>query len=188
MNQEADTQRRLALAVVDHVGMPYVVKNPDPFMWDGKRAYLSRKIKAGTVCHEIAHWLLAPKWRCTKPDFGLGDGPDTRMSPMDWRLGGYPYQREKLVKWDTADREEEHVSALGLALEKALGFDWQKSADDQSWDPLDSEAYDDYGYIESEETPPTYPELAAAWQGEHYFKNGKPRCLRGFKLPEHTHG
>lgn len=78
--------------------------------------------------HELAHWLLASPRRRKHPSFGLGHPPCGKDYPL------------RFLSRDSAQREEELVSVLGILMEKTFRLPWKDTYEDHSWgDGVDSD-------------------------------------------------
>lgn len=108
---------QLGIRCVEHDGMPYT--------WNGRRLKLSDNPTASGILHEIAHWIVAPKWRRTKPGWGLGPEPSGDRCART------------LVTDEFANNEERQASVLGILYERALGLDWWDTADGHQWTERD---------------------------------------------------
>ena len=119
---------------VEEIGeySPYVKRNPTrDHMWDGKSFYLYPNNKFSSTIHELAHWLIATPKQRKLPEFGHGN-PSELV-----RIESEP------AEGVDDEATEIQASALGLAIEKHLGFpNWKKSARDHNWD-FDKDACDD---------------------------------------------
>lgn len=126
INTTPDTPRHRADAgaLVRRVGMPAIDEAPaDAFSWDG-RAVRTRS-EASVLIHEVAHWLIAPPARRSRPDFGLGAGPET----------GRVAEADAACCVDLAVKEEEEMlaSLLGILWEAALGHPAIHAFVEQNW-------------------------------------------------------
>ena len=93
------------------------------FNWDG--ATLNGASEAYVILHEIAHFMLAPRERRCRVEFGLGPGPDTRDRVAAEHAAVLP----PLAR----DEEEAKASLLGILWEAQLGQPALASFLDQNW-------------------------------------------------------
>lgn len=69
------------LSVAKEYKIPYskTVSPKNNCNWDGKKMNI-KGLKQHSICHEISHWILAPKSRRLIPEYGLGSGPNSNQS------------------------------------------------------------------------------------------------------------
>lgn len=100
----------------DNVNYSFDGKSITIYNFDGKRRSNSN------IIHDICHYIVAPKPRKNKPEYGLGPSPDT--------IG---YYGKRLVSYTAAQKEEEMASCLGIYYEKKLGLKWKATYRLHNW-------------------------------------------------------
>lgn len=115
---------RKAIKLMRDAGFPFVVVQTAPNQsWDGKIGRLITPSKSfsdlSNAIHEFAHWLVATKEDRTKPEFGLGSGPDATGNTA-------------VLNHDN-QRMEEQASLLGIAIERELGMPWKRTFCEHCW-------------------------------------------------------
>ncbi len=105
---------------------PKITEHVDETYWGGGRICLTmdgRYQSFRTAMHEFAHWLVAPKSRKNKPNFGLGL-PVTMEAPS------------QLISEKARYAEEQMASALGIHILWIMGYRDEAKYDfkDHSWD------------------------------------------------------
>lgn len=107
-------------------GIPfcYVDTWPD-YCWDGEKINVIRvhedHSEISNAIHEVGHWVVCPKSRINKPDFGLGGAIESLI------------QSTPLLKFWSANIEEMKASILGIMIEEELGFDYKKTIVVHEW-------------------------------------------------------
>ena len=99
----------------------------DNYAWNGRTIAVlhgsGEQRSDSDLIHDIAHYMLCPAKRRSKPEFGLGDNPDIECKHAD-----------ELLPTADAQAEEEQASLLGILIEKQLGLDWQVTWSNHMWD------------------------------------------------------
>lgn len=93
--------------------------------WNGKTLALvceGEPRDIDVLYHDVAHWLVCPTERRSKPDFGLGK--DVNDSGRNASL---------LVSEESINIEEREASILGIAMEHRAGLDWAKTLKLHEW-------------------------------------------------------
>jgi len=70
---------------------------------------------AADSMHDIAHWVCCPNTRKQLPEFGLGEGVDTKSR-----------YAERQCSVEEAVQEEQFASMLGILMERAAGMNWRE--------------------------------------------------------------
>jgi hypothetical protein len=93
--------------------------------WDGKTLAV-KGLTASDLCHEIAHYLIAPKHRRKLIEFGLGAGFNTGDHDLAKKC--------QKVSYSETVTEEEEASIFGILLEKHLKLRGHKTTlQDHQW-------------------------------------------------------
>jgi hypothetical protein len=106
-------------------GMPFVLVEGAPdFTWDGSLLRLAPcDANSSDMFHELAHWLICSKRRRASPEYGLGTSRTALC-----------YAKTEM-RLRTCNKEESNASALGIAIERHLGFDWERTVRSHNWEP-----------------------------------------------------
>lgn len=141
-----------ALQVAGLAGIPISLRHTtNGFQWDGKTLAISSHpgmhCEKRNLIHDVAHYMVAPKLRKYVPDFGLGMGPNSRTFPayaggeavkvLEQNLALQKKMTQNRVSWytgGTAEKEEQLASAFGILIEKYIGYDWEYTFVEHSWD------------------------------------------------------
>lgn len=112
------------LEYVERSGIPTVdrpVSFHAPHRWDGEKLatdFLGVEEKQPKrqfmLLHEVHHWMYAPPRRRRLPDYGLGRGPTSHVTPQKVELA---------ISHGSALFEEQVVATLDVIVFSQLGFD-----------------------------------------------------------------
>ena len=103
--------RQAARGLVASFGVPVIDEEPSAaFSWDGEA--IRMRGEASVLIHELAHWQISPPERQSRPDFGLGAGPET----------GWVDEADiaRCATDEVKEHEELMASLLGILWEAAL--------------------------------------------------------------------
>lgn len=129
---DESAQREIAVAWAQRLGIAVLDEEPSrAFSWDG--GILRTRSEACVLFHEIAHWQLAAPERRSRPDFGLGAGPETGRKDEA--------ERARVVDETTRIDEECGASLLGILWDAGCGGRAIDAFLEQNW----LERYDSAG-------------------------------------------
>lgn len=126
------------------LGLTFKLYNHDRSwsVYDGKIVHASTVIPDNDIDHEIGHFLAATARERTKPDWGLGRGPDYPHDEVRAEFG-IPDLVQR-PNWDTRNKREDELrdvregaaSLFGIAVTYTFGPKnaWRKHADSHTWD------------------------------------------------------
>lgn len=112
------SSRQKVLNFLKEAGIP-LSKERTKIQWDGQKLWSGNN--CSNLLHDLAHWQLCAADRRSKPDYGLGSGPES--------IGGVP----RLVSMGAANKEECRASVLGIVYEYCLGMASGKTFKEHSW-------------------------------------------------------
>lgn len=139
-----------ARAVLAALGIP--IKARKGTTWNGRTLRIDG-LTPSDLLHETAHWLIATSAERSQPNFGFNESPHLVHSE-EQRFFGFMREIEwkemkvtrKNPEWQRAhrasDQLEQRASALGIALERALGLaTWEQTCGFHSWTLEDFERF-----------------------------------------------
>lgn len=144
--------------LLDSTGIPHRFVKPkyekaltEEHTWDGNILTLKDSIKSYNLLHEIAHNQVASPRRRRKPEYGLGQSPESFL------------RANFELKFESCEEEERLASILGILWERKLGHNFYSTLRSHCWlevsDKVDRElkgvlkTLNKYGLIDKQGVP-----------------------------------
>lgn len=113
--------KRCAKRLLEDYGLSVdFVRDPD-LNYDGHGHV--QATSASNAIHELAHFLVAAKYRRRQPNYGLGCGPDDRSCTAEMVTVGSQY----------ANQEEALASLLGILIERQIRMPYIDTWYEHAW-------------------------------------------------------